>query len=132
VTVEADIRSTAPLDTVRRDLDIIVGYESPSRFYYIHLAGISDNVHNGIFLVNNSNRVRIDGGKGRPQLKDSTWHHIRVERDGLTGQIEVFMDRSRKPALEARDTTICCGSVGFGSFDDTGEIRRISIKGVEK
>ncbi|MDP2884477.1 MAG: hypothetical protein Q8P51_05575 [Ignavibacteria bacterium] len=132
VTIEADIRSTAPLDTVRRDLDIIVGYESPSRFYYIHLAGISDNVHNGIFLVNNSNRVRIDGGTGEPQLKDSTWHHVRVERDGLTGQIEVFMDRSKKPALEARDTTICCGRVGFGSFDDTGEIRRISIKGVEK
>ena len=132
VTVEADIRSTAPLDTVRRDLDIIVGYESPSRFYYIHLAGISDNVHNGIFLVNNANRVRIDGGKGKPQLVDSTWHLVRVERDGSTGRIEVFMDRSKTPVLEARDTTICCGRVGFGSFDDTGEFRRILIKGIEK
>ncbi len=132
VTVEADIRSTAPLDTVRRDLDVIVGYESPSRFYYIHLAGISDNVHNGIFLVNNANRLRIDGGKGRPQLEDSTWHHIRVERDGSTGQIEVFMDRSKAPVLEARDTTICCGSVGFGSFDDTGEFRHIVIEGIKK
>jgi hypothetical protein len=132
VTLEADIRSTAPLDTVRRDLDIIVGYESPSRFYYIHLAGISDNVHNGVFLVNNSNRVRIDDGKGRPQLKDSAWHHVRVERDGSTGRIGVFMDRSKTPMLEARDTTICCGRVGFGSFDDTGEFRHIVIEGVEK
>jgi hypothetical protein len=132
VTVEADIRSAAPLDTVRRDLDIIVGYESPSRFYYIHLAGISDNVHNGIFLVNNVDRVRIDGGKGKPQLKDSTWHHVRVERDGSTGRIEVFMDRSKTPVLEARDTTVYCGRVGFGSFDDTGEFRNILIKGIEK
>ena len=129
VTIEAEIRSTAPLAVVRRDLDVIVAYESPSRFYYVHLAGISDSVHNGIFLVNNANRVRIDGGKGMPQLKDSTWHNVRVQRDGLTGQIEVFVDRSKKPALEARDTTLCCGRVGFGSFDDIGEFRKIVIRG---
>jgi hypothetical protein len=129
VTVEADIHSTAPLDTVRRDLDIIVGYESPSRFYYIHLAGISDNVHNGIFLVNNSNRVRIDSGKGKPQLKDSTWHHVRVERDGVKGVITVYVDRGKTPVLEALDTTIPRGQVGFGSFDDTGEFRHIVVSG---
>jgi hypothetical protein len=129
VTIESEIRSTAPLDVVRRDLDVVVAYESPTRFYYVHLAGITDNVHNGIFLVNNSDRVRIDGGDGKPQLEDSTWHHVRLERDGSTGRIEVFMDRSKTPVLKARDTTICCGRVGFGSFDDTGEFRRIVIKG---
>jgi len=132
VTIEADIRCTAPLDVIRRDLDVVFAYESPSRFYYVHLSATSDSVHNGIFLVNNANRVRIDGGKGKPQLKDSTWHHVRVERDGSTGQIKVFVDRSGKAALEAKDTTICCGRVGFGSFDDTGEFRRISIKGIEQ
>lgn len=132
VTIEAEIRCTAPLDVIRRDLDVIVAYESPTRFYYVHLSAITDSVHNGIFLVNNANRVRIDGGKGKPQLKDSTWHHVRVERDGWTGRIEVFMDRSKNPVLEARDTTICCGRVGFGSFDDTGEFRHIVIKGIKK
>ena len=129
VTVEADIRSTAPLDTIRRDLDIIVGYESPTRFYYVHLAGTSDNVHNGIFLVNNANRVRIDAGKGKPQLKDSTWHHVRVERYGLKGTIAVYVDKRKTPVLEAFDTTIPRGQVGFGSFDDTGEFRHIVVSG---
>lgn len=114
---------------IRRDLDVIVAYESPTRFYYVHLSATSDSVHNGIFLVDNADRVRIDGGKGKPELKDSTWHHVRVERDGSTGQIKVFMNRSRTPVLEAMDTTICCGRAGFGSFDDTGEFRHIVIKG---
>lgn len=132
VTVEADIRLTAPLDVVRRDLDFVLGYESPTRFYYVHLSGISDSVHNGIFLVNNSSRVRIDSGKGKPQLMDSVWHHVRVERDGRSGRISVFVDTSKAPVLEAIDTTIPCGEVGFGSFDDTGEFRRIVITGIRE
>jgi hypothetical protein len=131
VTLEADIRCTAPLDVIRRDLDVIVAYDSPTRFYYVHLSATSDSVHNGIFLVNNANRVRIDGGKGKPQLMDSTWHHVRVERDGSTGRIEVFMNRSKNPVLQAMDATICCGRAGFGSFDDTGEFRNILIRGAK-
>jgi hypothetical protein len=107
----------------------VIAYESPTRFYYVHLAGIADNVHNGIFLVNNSDRVRIDSGTGKPQLTDLRWHHVRVTRDGTSGQISVYVDNSKRPVLEAIDTTICCGRVGFGSFDDTGEIRRIAITG---
>ena len=129
VTVEGEIHSTVPLDVVRRDLDVVVSYESPSRFYYIHLAGITDSVHNGIFLVNNADRVRIDSGKGKPQLQDSSWHSVRVERDGVSGRISVYVDKSKAPVLEAVDTTICCGRVGFGSFDDTGEFRNIVVTG---
>jgi hypothetical protein len=132
VTIEAEIRSTAPLDVVRRDLDVVVAYESPTRFYYIHLAGIADNVHNGIFLVNNSDRVRIDSGNEKPQLTDFAWHHVRVTRDGLSGHIAVYVDKFKDPVLEAVDTTICCGKVGLGSFDDTGEFRRILVSGYPK
>lgn len=129
VTVDADIRSTAPLDVIRRDLDFVVGYESPTRFYYVHLAGINDSVHNGIFLVDNADRRRIDSGTGKPQLRDSLWHHVRVERDGASGRISVYAGQSKVPVLQAVDKTICCGRVGLGSFDDTGEFRRITIGG---
>lgn len=129
VSIQVDIRSTAPPDVARRDLDIIVGYEPPSRFYYIHLSATSDVVHNGIFLVNNADRVRIDSGKAKPLLTDSSWHRVRVERDGRSGRIAVYMDRSRTPALQATDTTIARGRVGLGSFDDTGEFRNIVITG---
>jgi hypothetical protein len=129
VSVEAEILSTAAPDAARRDLDIVVGYESPARFYYIHLSATSDDVHNGIFLVNNADRVRIDAGKGKPQLTDFSWHRVRVERDGRNGRIAVYMDGSRTPVLQATDTTIVYGRAGLGSFDDTGEFRSIVVKG---
>jgi hypothetical protein len=132
MSVEADILSTASPDVPRRDLDVIVGYESPSRFYYVHLSAVSDNVHNGIFLVNNADRVRIDSGTARAQLTDFAWHRVRVERDGRSGRIAVYMDGSSTPVMQATDTTIAQGRAGFGSFDDTGEFRKILIKGFLK
>ena len=128
-SIEAEILSTAAPDVARRDLDIIVGYESPTRFYYIHLSATSDDVHNGIFLVNNADRKRIDSVTGKPLLTDFSWRRVRVDRDGRSGRIAVFMDGSPTPSLQAVDTTIPLGRVGVGSFDDTGEFRNIVIKG---
>lgn len=129
VTVDLELRSTAPLETLRRDVDLVFGYESPTRFYYVHLAGVVDDVHNGIFLVADADRRRIDSGKAQPQLKDLAWHKARLVRDGLTGKIEVYFDNSAAPVLTANDQTIKSGRVGVGSFDDTGEFRSISISG---
>jgi len=131
-SIEAEILSTASPEVARRDLDIIVGYESPTRFYYIHLSATSDNVHNGIFLVNNADRKRIDSVTGRPLLTDFSWRRVRVERDGRNGRIAVLIGGSRTPALQATDTTIGRGRVGVGSFDDTGEFRKIMVKGSTK
>jgi hypothetical protein len=129
VTLKAEVRSTAPQDVLRRDVNLVFGYESPSRFYYVHLSGVTDAVHHGIFLVADADRRRIDDGKGPPQLKDQNWHRVRLERDGATGRIEVYVDGSEAPVLVASDTTIRTGRVGLGSFDDTGEFRGIEIAG---
>ena len=127
--VQVEMRSTAPEEVKNRDLEIIFGYESPSRFYYVHLAGITDPNHNGIFLVDNKDRRRIDDGKAAPQLKDREWHRVRLQRDGTTGRIEIYVDGSKQPVLTATDTTIASGRVGLGSFDDTGEFRNFSVTG---
>ena len=95
-TVQVEMRSTAPEEVKNRDLEIIFGYESPSRFYYVHLAGITDPNHNGIFLVDNKDRRRIDDGTTPPQLKDREWHRVRLERDGASGRIDMFVDGSRR------------------------------------
>ena len=131
-TVQVEMRSTAPEEVKNRDLEIIFGYESPSRFYYVHLAGITDPNHNGIFLVDNKDRRRIDDGTAPPQLKDKEWHRARLERDGSIGRIEIFVDDSKGPVLKATDTTIPSGRVGLGSFDDTGEFRNFSVAGAGK
>jgi hypothetical protein len=131
-TVQVELRSTAPEEVKNRDLEIIFGYESPTRFYYVHLAGITDANHNGIFLVDNKDRRRIDDGTAAPQLKDREWHRVRLERDGTTGRIEVFVDGTAQPALRATDTAVEAGRVGLGSFDDTGEFRGFSVSGYPK
>ena len=131
-TVQVEMRSTAPEEVKNRDLEIIFGYESPSRFYYVHLAGITDPNHNGVFLVDNKDRRRIDDGTAPPQLKDREWHRARLERDGSTGRIDIFVDDSKHPVLNATDTTIPSGRVGLGSFDDTGEFRNCSVAGSVK
>jgi hypothetical protein len=131
-TVQVEMRSTAPEEVKNRDLEIIFDYESPARFYYVHLAGITDPNHNGIFLVDNKDRRRIDDGTTPPQLKDREWHRVRLERDGATGRIDIFVDGSKQPVLHAMDSTIPSGRVGLGSFDDTGEFRDFSVTGVQK
>jgi hypothetical protein len=68
----------------------------------------------------------------KPQLTDFAWHRVRVQRNGLTGSIAVYLDGFRTPALQATDTTIVRGRVGLGSFDDTGEFRHIVITGTSK
>jgi hypothetical protein len=132
VTIEADIKSTAPVDLPVRDVELVFGYESPTRFYYVHLAGITNAVHNGIFLVADADRRRLDAPTSVPQMKDQAWHRVRLERDPATGRIQIFMDGAAAPVLEATDTTIVAGRIGFGSFDETGEFRKISVTGVTR
>jgi hypothetical protein len=132
VTIEADIKSTAPVDLPVRDVELVFGYESPTRFYYVHLAGITNAVHNGIFLVADADRRRLDAPTSVPQMKDQAWHRVRLERDPATGRIQIFMDGAAAPVLEATDTTIAAGRIGFGSFDETGEFRKISVTGVTR
>ncbi len=104
-TVQVELRSTAPEEVKNRDLEIIVGCKD---------------------------RRRIDDGTAAPQLKDREWHRVRLERDGDSGRIEVFVDGSEQPALHATNTTIRAGRVGLGSFDDTGEFRRFGVAGYGK
>jgi hypothetical protein len=127
VTVEAEVRSDQPVDLLVRDVNLVVGWQSPTRFYYIHLAGRTDEVHNGIFLVNDADRKRLDQPTSVPQLRDQAWHRVRVERDPASGRIAVFVDGGATPVLEAIDRTLAAGRIGVGSFDETAEFRNITV-----
>jgi hypothetical protein len=78
--LQVDVRSTAPPDLAVRDVLLIFGYQSPTQFYYVHLAATTDPVHNGIFLVNNTDRRRLDDASAPARLIDQAWHRIRLER----------------------------------------------------
>jgi hypothetical protein len=132
LTLRLELRSTAPADLAVRDVQLIVGYQSPTRFYYIHLSAKTDAVHNGIFIVDNADRKRIDEPTSKAHLVDQAWHRVRIERNTATGTIAVFFDDLPTPILSATDKTHAWGRVGVGSFDETGEFRNLEVVGTVK
>jgi hypothetical protein len=110
-------------------VQVVVGYQSPTRFYYVDLSGETDPAHNGIFLVDGTTVRRIDRWNGEALLRDDAWHDVRVEFDGTSGMIRVILDHAPKPALSAYDATLQEGRVGVASFDDTAEFRSIRVSG---
>ncbi len=128
-TFTVEMRSTAPVDLAVRDVLLIFGYQSPTRFYYVHLAAKTDAVHNGIFVVDNADRRRLDPQTSTGRLTDQAWHRLRLERRVSTGSIAVYFDDDPAPVLSVTDTTILAGRVGVGSFDETGEYRSLELKG---
>ena len=129
LTFRLELKSTAPADLEVRDVLLILGYQSPTQFYYVHISRKTDPVHNGIFLVNNADRRRLDEPSPRAPLTDQNWHQARVERSATTGRIEVFFDADSKPFLSVVDRTLLSGRVGVGSFDETGEFRALEVMG---
>ncbi len=135
VSVSADVRLDESVTVSNRDVVIIWNYQGPKRFYYAHFS--QDNTiypHNGIFVVDNADRRRIDdqwtGSVGAPPaVTDAAWHEVRVDHDATTGEIEVFVDGAAEPLMTATDTTFSGGRVGFGSFDNFGRTRHFRAIG---
>lgn len=127
----AQVKCTDGLES-GRDVVLVFNYQSPQKYYYAHLS--NDNTimpHNGIFIVDGADRRRIDTpGLSNPpptRMNDMLWHDARVDRNNVTGSIEVFVDDMQTPLMKAIDHTFLSGKIGFGSFDNTGEIRNIEV-----
>lgn len=106
----------------------VYGYQSPTQFYYTHIATAADNHAHNCFLVNNAPRVKFarevtkgaDWGLG-------VWRRVRLERKASDGTVRVFFEDMDKPIMVAEDKTFGPGAIGFGSFDDTGKIGNIRV-----
>jgi Glucose / Sorbosone dehydrogenase len=136
VEIEAQVRLDAPVEVSDRDVIIVFGWRSDTEFYYAHLS--TDNTvypHNGIFKVDNADRQRIEyqwNGRSRganPAIVDADWHKVRVVHLPATGEIAVYVDGSKDPLMTAKDTTFGSGRVGFGSFDNIGRLRHLTVRG---
>jgi hypothetical protein len=133
--LDVEVRIDEPTTRDARDAIIVFGYQSDTEFYYAHLS--QDNlieVHNGIFKVDNADRVRIDDGWDGtsgppPAITDQEYHHVSLHRDVDTGDIAVYVDGADEPLLTATDTTFDRGRVGYGSFDSYGRIRNLTVTG---
>ena len=133
VQLEAEVRLDEPASVNNRDIILVFGYQSDTEYYYAHLS--QDNTiyaHNGIFKVDNADRERIDdqwdGSVGAPPaVTDEEWHGVRLVHCAETGEIAVWMDGLDRPLLTATDDTFDSGLVGFGSFDNIGRMRDLTV-----
>lgn len=115
-----------------RDMVVVFGYQDPSHFYYAHIATKADSVAHSILIVNGEPRVSIVKERTEGTDWSTGFHDVRVVRDIESGSIEVFFDNMDKPIMTAVDKTFLSGGIGFGSFDDTGNIDDVIVWGKGK
>ncbi|MGM1018739.1 MAG: PQQ-dependent sugar dehydrogenase [Actinomycetota bacterium] len=131
--LDAQVRLDEAASVNNRDVIIVFGWQSDTEYYYAHLS--QDNTiyaHNGIFKVDGADRERIDdqwdGTVGAPPaVTDEEWHDVRVVRCVDSGDIAVYVDGLDVPLMTANDDTFTEGRVGFGSFDNFGRIRDLTV-----
>ena len=133
-----DLRLRLRKDPKQGESDLLVafGYQDRLHFYYAHLSNDDENptAHNGLFKVDDADRLRIAGLGAKPALSDAEWHDVRIERNTESGSIKVFMDEQsapifQVPIFQVKDKSITHGLVGFGSFNDTGVFDDIVLTG---
>src|SRR5207249_4720505 len=128
--LEAKVQSTGQ-DVPHRDMCLFFGYQSPSRFYYVHIAKKADDHANQIFIVNDAPRTKISRTTTEGTKWTDGWHRVKLVRRAADGAIEVYFDDMSKPAMTASDKTFPGGRVGVGSFDDTGNWDDVRLRGVK-
>lgn len=128
--LEAKVHSTGK-DVPHRDVCLFFGWQSPTKYYYVHLAKAADDRANQIFIVNDKERTKISKTSTEGTKWTDGWHHVKVVRKVKDGTIEVYFDDLKKPAMTAEDKTFAWGQVGVGSFDDTANWREVKLSGTK-
>lgn len=126
--LDVDIKSTTR-DYGHRDMCLFFGYQNPEHFYYVHMANAADAHAHSIFLVDNKPRVSIAKERTSGVKWEDGFHHVRLVRNTEAGTIDVYYDDMEKPIMKTDDKTFTWGTVGVGSFDDTGVFANLELKG---
>jgi hypothetical protein len=125
--LEAELQQTGK-EYGHRDMCVFYGFQDRSHFYYTHIASVTDAHAHNCFIVNDKPRTKIshETTKGHKWgAKD--WHQVRLIREHGSGKIEVYVNDMKNPIMRATDKTFDWGRVGFGTFDDTGRVRKIRL-----
>lgn len=124
--LDAEVMQTNPSGG-HRDFCVAWGMESPSRYYYAHIAEAHDGVSHNIHIVLDADRTAITK-TNTPGFAWGTdvWHKLRVTRSA-GGDMAVYADGEAAPILTATDSRLGTGYVGFGSFDDKGRVRNVKL-----
>ena len=113
-----------------RDLCIVFNATDHKHFLYAHIAQTHDERSHNIHLIENAPRQPITAthNGGIMWGTAGTWHEVRLVRDAEAGSISVFMDGNlQTPILTATNTTRTSGYLGFGTYLDSGKIRKLKV-----
>ena len=116
-------------DYGHRDMCLFFGYQDPSHFYYVHMATAADANAHSVFLVNDEPRVSICDDRTEGVDWGADYHTVRIVRKVEEGTVEVYYDDMDEPIMRTTDKTFAHGAIGFGSFDDTGNIDDVRVWG---
>jgi hypothetical protein len=126
VTVDAEVRRN------QRSVIIVYAWQDASHYNYAHIsedAAAKQPVHNGMFHIFGGERVRISALDGPGSLPSQEWTPVKLFFDGDSGRCYVEVNGKRNPSLDAYDLSLRYGRVGLGSFDETGDFRKVVITG---
>ena len=116
-------------DYGHRDMCLFFGYQDPSHFYYVHMATAADPNAHSVFLVNDEPRVSVCDDRTAGIDWGTDYHTVRIVRKVMEGTVEVYYDDMDEPIMRTTDKTFTHGAIGFGSFDDTGNIDDVRVWG---
>lgn len=128
VTVEAEMKHNG------RSLIIVYGWQDKDHYNYVHISSdeaVKQNVHNGVFHVFGGERSRISALDGPASFTTNAeeWTPVKFVFDGDSGKVYVEVNGKRNPSLEAVDLSLRWGRIGLGSFNETGDFRKVKITG---
>jgi hypothetical protein len=128
VVLDLEVCSTVPV-APNQDMIFVCGFQSPTKFYYCHVATKYDGkAHHNCFIVNDADRAPI--GKdvsGGVNWGTGVWHKVRIDRRASDGTTKVYFDDMTTPVMRAEDKTFGVGLVGVGSFDDKAKVRSFRV-----
>ena len=127
--LELELLQTSADGDAHRDMCVVFGFADPSAFYYAHISTQHDAVAHNLHIVDHADRRAITTAhsEGYAWGRDQ-WQRIRVTRDAASGRVLVLdLAHPEAPLLEASDTTFDAGHIGFGSFDNTGQIASVKL-----
>jgi hypothetical protein len=127
--MDVEMLQTSPDGDAHRDMTPIWSFVNPSQFYYAHISTAHDGVAHNIHIVDNADRTAItDVFTAGYDWGRDVWKKLRVVHDTTSGDMKVFdLDVPAEPILTANDTTFTGGYVGFGSFDNKGNVRNVKV-----
>jgi hypothetical protein len=127
--MDAEMLQTSPDGDGHRDMVFIWNFLNDSQFYYAHISTAHDGVAHNILIVDNADRKAISAtfSSGYDWGRD-VWKKLRLVRDVASGAMAIYdLEKPTEAILTASDKTFTDGYVGFGSFDNSGQVRNVKV-----